>query len=168
MGFSNLLINLVYDKNVFTLEDYYNDAYGTNMQVGQDKTHIFWDNAGNYKSDILCTLVFKVADNIESGKYSIGADVVDAYDWDNKPVEITTTAAVIAVSGFIYGDVNGDKEVNGMDLIVLRQYLVGDVESVSDGADVNGDGSIDGIDVNELRKYMVGMTELGPKQEVNA
>jgi hypothetical protein len=61
-----------------------------------------------------------------------------------------------------YGDANGDGEVNGKDVIVLRRHLVNPVVEISDGADANGDGEINGKDVIILRRYLVGTAELGP------
>ena len=61
----------------------------------------------------------------------------------------------------IYGDVNGDGVVNGLDVMLIRKYMVNydyDTElstvEVQAGADANGDGTVDGLDVSLLRKYI--------------
>ena len=64
-----------------------------------------------------------------------------------------------------YGDTNGDGKVNGMDLIMLRQYLAGwDVNLNTAGADSNGNGAVNGLDLILLRQYLAGWdVTLGPK-----
>lgn len=54
-----------------------------------------------------------------------------------------------------YGDCNGDGKVNGLDLILLRQYLA-DWEVSPDlaAADCNGDGKVNGLDLILLRQYL--------------
>ena len=62
-----------------------------------------------------------------------------------------------------YGDVNGDGEITGKDLIRLRKYLNGEDVEISAGADVNGDGTVTGKDLIRLRKYLNGESVvLGP------
>jgi len=62
-----------------------------------------------------------------------------------------------------FGDANGDSEVNGKDLILLRQSLAGwDVEMDETAADCNGDGEVNGKDLILLRQYLAGWdVELG-------
>ena len=64
-----------------------------------------------------------------------------------------------------YGDTNGDGRVNGLDLILLRQYLAGwDVEPNLSAADTNGDTRVNGLDLILLRQYLAGWdVTLGPK-----
>ena len=61
----------------------------------------------------------------------------------------------------IFGDANGDKTVNGKDVLLLRKYLTyfDDKTGLSSvtvypGADANNDGEINGRDLLLLRKYM--------------
>ena len=57
----------------------------------------------------------------------------------------------------LMGDVNGDGEVNGKDVLRLQKYVLGDdVEIVLDAADVNADGKLNGKDVLRLQKYVLG------------
>lgn len=66
----------------------------------------------------------------------------------------------------LYGDVNGDSEINGKDLVRLRKYLLSLDEStgasnvdISAGADTNGDGVVNGKDLVRLRKYLLEFDE---------
>ncbi|MBR2889021.1 MAG: leucine-rich repeat protein [Oscillospiraceae bacterium] len=72
----------------------------------------------------------------------------------------------IPATGTVFGDVNGDAEINGKDLILLRQSLAGwDVEPVPQNADCNGDGEINGKDLILLRQHLAGWdVTLGPTE----
>ncbi|KHD35933.1 endoglucanase [Clostridium acetobutylicum] len=51
----------------------------------------------------------------------------------------------------VVGDINGDGEVNGRDLMELRKYIAGKTTDINkDSADINGDGVINGRDLMEL------------------
>ena len=83
-----------------------------------------------------------------------------------------------AAPKIMYGDVNGDGDITGKDLVLLRQYLANynDSEDSSTvivyvGADANGDGMINGKDLVLLRQYLANYNDetgsssvvLGPK-----
>ncbi|RCX09104.1 dockerin type I repeat protein [Anaerobacterium chartisolvens] len=83
----------------------------------------------------------------------------------NSPLVFMTAFATYngeAQEEFIYGDVNGDKQVNSVDFSLIRQYLIEKIEEFPDengrqAADVNGDGSINSIDFALLRQYLLGI-----------
>lgn len=57
----------------------------------------------------------------------------------------------------LYGDANGDDRVNGLDLVVLRQYLAGwDVTINSAAADVTSDRKCNALDLIRLRQHLAG------------
>lgn len=79
-----------------------------------------------------------------------------AHDMDYKIINDEST---------MIGDVNSDMAVNGKDVLTLRKYIVGIVDSFSintQNADVNNDGNINGKDVLMLRKALIGLVELVP------
>lgn len=58
---------------------------------------------------------------------------------------------------FQYGDLNGDGLINGMDSILLLQYLaIWDVTININAADINRDGKISGADSTVLLQYLAG------------
>ena len=77
-----------------------------------------------------------------------------------------TEAQPVPPTGVAYGDCNADGEVNGKDLILLRQHLAGwDVEPVMNNADCNGDGAVNGKDLILLRQHLAGWdVTLGPDE----
>ncbi|NLL06751.1 MAG: proteinase IV [Clostridiaceae bacterium] len=69
----------------------------------------------------------------------------------------------------IIGDVDGNGEVDSIDFMYIRKYLVGQinrfpVESGFYCADVDGNGEVDSIDFAYLRKYLLGMINGFPKE----
>lgn len=60
----------------------------------------------------------------------------------------------------LYGDANGDNEINMKDVLTLRKHLAGmEVEINMTLADATGDDEINMKDVLALRKYLAGMDQ---------
>lgn len=69
----------------------------------------------------------------------------------------------------LYGDANGDGEVDILDVTLLRQVLAGLANGslLSDGADANADSEVDILDVALLRQVLAGLvgnSALGPQE----
>ena len=89
----------------------------------------------------------------------------DEYDADcNVCGDIREVPEKPPVGGIVYGDANGDGVIDGLDEILLAQYLAEwDVELNMDAADANGDGVIDGLDEILLAQYLAEWNvTLGP------
>ena len=59
----------------------------------------------------------------------------------------------------VYGDANGDGNVNNTDLMFLRMFLAGQFTpsaSVMEAFDTNGNGSVNNTDLMFLRMYLAG------------
>ncbi len=70
-------------------------------------------------------------------------------NWSNK-IMVTTLA------GGILGDVNGDGDVNSVDVTILYNYLLnGDTENMVNG-DQNGDGEITSVDITVVYNVLLG------------
>lgn len=70
--------------------------------------------------------------------------------------------AAIVDAKYILGDVNGDGDINGKDIVRLAQHVV-DVAALTDdnlmAADANNDGEVNGKDIVRLAQYVVGIIE---------
>lgn len=69
----------------------------------------------------------------------------------------------IAKQDVLYGDVNGDGEVDALDLLRLQRYfarLTTDIHPKN--TDCNGDGNIDALDLLRLQRYFARLANLGP------
>lgn len=102
-------------------------------------------------------------DNTKPGTYTIRL----ICDISRKPAEVTFTVTVLPDTaidcGFFAskpasGDVNGDGEINVMDVIAVNKYLNGAAELDADAlraADMNGDGEVNAADSLLLLKKVL-------------
>ncbi|HOQ00094.1 MAG TPA: glycosyl hydrolase 53 family protein [Acetivibrio clariflavus] len=77
------------------------------------------------------------------------------------PTPVGTTPKPLD-NDFVYGDVNGDKNVNSIDYALLKSYLLGlssefPYANGIKAADVNCDGKVDSIDFALLKGYLLGI-----------
>ena len=75
--------------------------------------------------------------------------------------------------GFIYGDVNGDGEVNAIDFAKMRQYILGIISSFDSvnglkAADVDGNEQFNAIDFALTRKYLLKIIDDFPVNKPTA
>lgn len=72
------------------------------------------------------------------------------YEDEDFYYEDETKSEVLIDTGII-GDVNGDNELNAVDLVILQKYLKGDTFEINENAaDINGDGTVSMFDVYAL------------------
>lgn len=138
--------------------------------LSSDEYYLSWFNPlaeEDYSfNGTVVTLSFEIADDAEEGEYDITVEVKEAYDTDLNPVTYTETAGKITVveaPPYIPGDVNGDGEVDVLDLLRLGKYLADwDVEIDEAASDVTADGEVDVLDLLRLGKYFADWdVELG-------
>lgn len=68
-----------------------------------------------------------------------------------------TAALSVSAAGTVYGDVNGDGNVNNRDLGMLQQYLNDfEVNIDLDAADVTHDDKVNNRDLGLLQQYLNG------------
>jgi hypothetical protein len=78
--------------------------------------------------------------------------------------------ATAAVSS-VYGDLNGDKNVNAIDFALLKKYLLDNsyvfpVENGAKYADLNGDGVVSVLDYALLKSYLLGKISTFPVESM--
>ncbi len=78
--------------------------------------------------------------------------------------ETKTEAIPKLIPEFIYGDVDGNGEINNTDINTLKRKIAGYTVTVGLGADVDGNGTVNNTDINTLQRYIAGYAvTLGPK-----
>ncbi|HBN11514.1 MAG TPA: glycosyl hydrolase family 9, cellulase [Ruminococcus sp.] len=55
----------------------------------------------------------------------------------------------------VKGDVNNDGTADVLDLVILKNYILGNISEISQNADISGDGNIDVNDVSLLKKIII-------------
>lgn len=95
------------------------------------------------------TLQFDLLEAASSGTYEVrmGGTGIQSAD-----------VATFSVSGYLPGDINGDGQVNVMDVTFLRRHNAGgyNVKVVKEAVDVNKDGRVTVLDITLLRRYNAG------------
>ncbi len=136
------------------------------------------DNWGGVyvESGVETDAVYNAQDNItvsvpyETAKVTIKLDL-SAFDYATKTgAKFTITVEdTSAPAGPLYGDVNGDGEVNVADATEIQKAGIGLVELTAEQAilaDVNQDGRVSILDTTMIQKYSVGMAGTGVAGQV--
>lgn len=125
-----------------------------------------WDgtklNEEDIKDGTILTLTFQVSDGVQEGQtipVELSYVKEDVVGGDLKPVEITTENGSVKVINYILGDVNRDKAVNPVDLIMLRRHLAGGYDNLNAdtlAADVDKNGVVNVLDLLYIRRHIAG------------
>lgn len=105
-----------------------------------------------------------------------------ADEWTTNEHAVGSTSTLVFMSAFAnainnsssestlkVGDVNADGNIDAIDFVQLKQYLLGIITDfpASDDlyvADLNGDGSINSLDFATMKQYLLGIIESFPAQ----
>ena len=104
-------------------------------------------------------VTLKVDASVVAGEYEIALDKIvmtasDESTIDQKEPKAVKLVVEEAPQG-IKGDVNGDGEVNGMDVIAIYNMILENTEKTA-AADVNGDNEVNGMDVIAVYNIILG------------
>lgn len=93
-----------------------------------------------------------------------------SFSFNLAPNSITTFVGDSDLAPIIYGDVNGDGDVNSLDYGYMKSYLLGRIKEfpVYNGdkvADLDGDGRITSIDCAYMKLYLLGRINKFPVEK---
>ncbi|MHB8961834.1 MAG: S8 family serine peptidase [Saccharofermentanales bacterium] len=74
-----------------------------------------------------------------------------------------TVLRITITNIYTKGDLTGDHEVNGLDLLKLKKHILGQITLSGldlNAADLNRDGKVDGLDLLKLKKFLLGQSAL--------
>jgi hypothetical protein len=145
--------------NAMTIENANTNGFGL---VSWQEGMIDSNNNG-----MILRLTFKA---LETGNADIsvmlgGTSNNNANNVNEERIPFAPSGKSISVIDVLIGDINGDGEIDGLDITRLIQYVNGWPVSISSliAADVNGDGEIDGLDITRLIQFVNGWSvTLGP------
>ena len=160
VGLTAATIQVTFDSNALSLKEVQNGDAFHGLTVLSELTSpvtLKWENAAAVLTDgTFATLWFELDENVSLGEtteISVSYTSEDVLNNDEQVVFLTKDGAVTAVKG-IPGDINGDGETNGKDLLRAKKYFAGwrvDVDQTA--LDVTGDGDVNGKDLLRLRKH---------------
>ena len=118
-------------------------------------------NLNGIEKDKAVRATFRVKNGATPGQYPIIVVVNDAGTANEEKVtdlvRFSTITVVVDASARFAGDINGDGELNIMDVIRLLKHVSNwNVEVFQMNADVTGDGHVDIMDVIRLLKFVSG------------
>ncbi len=160
-GVSAIRLMLNYDADKLELIGH-EDGILTGWEV---ESRAVWLSSGADSSDngVILSLIFKVKEGVEDGEIPVTVSYSSG-DITNDAEEVFSpivTAGGITVYSILPGDINGDGDVNALDLIRLKKYIADDTTVIVGNGDVNGDGDVNLLDLIRLKKYLAGSeTEL--------
>ncbi len=137
-------------------------SYSTSLNEGDDG-YITGITPGSTVSDIAATFTYEggytgaitnSADESIDGIIKTG-DKIHIYDKDG--VEVKTLTFVI------YGDVNADGEIDSIDMLYIKRFLlaISDLsEASAKAADANHDGEIDSIDMLYIKRDILDISKI--------
>ena len=157
-GVAMIEMSVEFDSNKLTLveaEAKISGDFTCNTLNGK----MIWFNDTNCTSTgEALALSFKVAENADEGEIPVSIRINSAANLDEESLSVSVNPGGVTVINRLPGDVNGDGNVTGMDILRLKKWLVGmDVTIEEANADVNGDGNVTGMDILRLKKWLVGM-----------
>lgn len=174
-GFVNLAFEVGYDSSVLTLVDVKNDknvggVFTKSQYYTVNPYVMIWNSLSEMSySGTIATLVFEINEDAQKGEYPITVDYykgndgsyIDGisinYDENDEPLDMVYSDAVIKVSDYMAGDINGDGKVNNHDATTMLRYLADwDITVNTRALDVNGDGTINNHDATILLRYLAG------------
>ena len=124
------------------------------------------DANGNYKFNKLKDGKYAIRITAEEGKYDFVEKVITVNGEAVTVEDITLTYTAPPVDETVYGDVNGDGDIDSLDALIVLQHIVGNKiedEKHLAAADAYKDGEIDSNDALSILQFSVGIVKELPE-----
>jgi len=168
-GILGAILSFSYDEGLTLVNAVAGDALSSLVMskpgIYTSPCQFAWDgesiNENDIKDGIVVTLTFEISkDAVPGTNLNVGVSYTkgDIIDANLKPVTLKTVSGKVAVIDYTPGDLNGDKRINALDIVLLRRYITGGYGITINeyAADVNDDGKINTTDIVYVRRYIAG------------
>ena len=161
-GIVSLKLKVAYDADVLEListaqGDFAEPTFGP---IVKNPFTVNWLETllpNNTTDGAVAFLTFRVKEGATIGETAITItyDPEDVYDSNFDNVSFLVENGTVNVVDFLYGDTNGDGNVNNKDLGLLQRYInEWDVTLDTSAADVDGNGKVNNLDLGLLQRYL--------------
>ncbi len=160
VSLATLSYAITYDSSKLkfvSIDDIAFDMYETNTAT-KGKIVVIATNSGDAITDVVANVTFEVIAT-DDCTTNIGVTITEAYNGDDKAVELNTAAGTVEVITYIMGDPTGDGEVTALDARWVLQAAADSrtlTEQEKKAADVNGDGVVSAIDARWILQVAAG------------
>ncbi len=167
-GISLFTLGIDFDESKFTLKEINGNALmGGSFSCNVDERFVLWISSSGDSTfeGTVFTAVFEVKETAGSGQSAVTVSLPNQDDNilnnDGENIEAQIFSGYIDIQkSLYYGDVNGDKSVNIMDLVDLRTILLNSQtidDSIRNVCNLNADNAVDARDLVHLKKYLAGV-----------
>ncbi len=160
VSLATLSYTLAYDSSKLkfvSIDDIAFDMYEINTATN-GKIVVFATNNADAVTDVVANVTFEVIAT-EDCTTNIGVTIKEAYNSDDKAVEMNTASGSVEVITYTLGDLNDDGNVTAIDARWVLQIAAGNktaTEKEMKAADVNGDGKVTAIDARWILQIAAG------------
>lgn len=159
-----LTINIGYDSSKLRLVSISGipfDMYETNTTTAGKIIITAFDNT-SVSAGTVTNITFDVIATSDCSTNVI-VSVVEAFDGNDKAVELTAYNGIVKINSVLKGDVNGDGKITAIDARWALQNAAGNRDLTDEqkaAGDVNGDGKVSAIDARWILQAVAGNREL--------
>lgn len=177
-GVAGAVVWIDFDPDVFDFADpedpescIYTDRTGARLSLLTTNVNtpgrigiVFGQAANTVRNGALVTIELTVAEEAILGDYEIAVSVTQIKNAAREDVPCVTENGIVSVNNVLYGDADGNGQIDVSDIIVLCQRLLDETLSIGDGADADGNGTLDISDVILICQFLLDETiVLGPQ-----
>lgn len=176
-GVAGATLSLSYDPKLELIDVESGEAF-SNLTLAipgefTNPSNFLWDSGSETaeKDGTILKLKFRVSDEASADdnlNINLSYYPGDIYNENLDSLNFQLVNGCVNIIDYIPGDVNGDEQITGKDITLIRRFIVGGYKHTINelAADVNEDGNINGKDVVLIRRFIVGGYDVELKPSV--